>query len=105
LTPKHFLKAAAKVGAEVVHHQMHPASGTVDVLEQMAGEAHEVRFGTSLGHEHAAPTGLGFDRHKQIAGSLAPVLVVPAYRTARPQRQRGDLASRADTAPRWRRAG
>ena len=55
---EHFLKAAAKVGAEVVHHQMHATCGTVDVLEQMAGKAHEVRPGASLGHEHAAPAGL-----------------------------------------------
>src|SRR5260370_22834611 len=90
---EHFLKAAAKVGAEVVHHQMHPASGTVDVLEQMTGKAHEVRLGASLGHEHAAPSSLGFDRDKQIAGALAPVLVVLAHRTTRAHRQRGAAVS------------
>src|SRR6266404_455261 len=88
LDTEHFLKAAAKVGIEVVHHQMYPAGGTVDVFEQMAGKSHKVRLGASLGHEHAAPASLGFDRHKQIAGPLTPVLVVLAQCTARPHRQR-----------------
>src|ERR1700676_4976100 len=54
LDTEHFLVTTAKVGVEVIYHQRYPASGTVDMFEQMAGKVHEVRLGASLGHEHAA---------------------------------------------------
>jgi len=74
---------ADKVSAEIIHHQMHPARGTVDVLEQMAGKAHEIGLGASLGHEYAAPSGLRLDRYKQIAGPLAPGFETVFFRSRR----------------------
>jgi len=66
---------------------MDAAGRAIDALEQVASKAHEVRLRPALGHDDAAPSALGFDRHEQIAGAPTHIFVVLSRWTARPHRQ------------------
>ena len=73
---EHLLEADAKVGVEIVEHQMDAARGWVDVVEQVLDEGNEVDLGPAIGHLDGSSSALGFDRHEQIASPGADVLVV-----------------------------
>jgi hypothetical protein len=73
---EHVLEADAKVGIEVVENQVGAPRFRVDVFEQVLDEVHEVDLGAAVGHLDRPSSALGLDRHEQIAGAGASVLVV-----------------------------
>ncbi|HEX9276438.1 MAG TPA: hypothetical protein VGA51_08590, partial [Casimicrobiaceae bacterium] len=87
LGAEHGLETDAKVGAQVVENQVDAPRGRVDVFEQVLDEGNEVDFGPVIGHLDRASSALGFDRHEQIAGASAGVLVVLLERRPRLDRQ------------------
>src|SRR3989338_9049708 len=69
---EHFLEALAKMGIEVIHHQMDTSRRGINLLEQVLYESHEVGLGTMVG----SPPSFGLDRHEQVASARAVVLVI-----------------------------
>ena len=49
LGAEHFLEALAKVGVEIVHHQMDALRRDINLLEQVLYESHEVGLGAMIG--------------------------------------------------------
>src|SRR3989338_1463437 len=80
LDSKHVLEALAEVGIEVVHDQMDAARRAIDLFEQILDESHEVGLGAVVGDHDSSPSALGFDRHKQIAGTGTHILVILPHR-------------------------
>lgn len=89
LGAEHFLKAFAKVGVEIVHHQMDAPRRGIHVREQVLYERHEIGFGTMIS-DHDDPTpAFGFNRHEQIARAGAHIFVILLRGRAGPGMQGG----------------
>src|SRR3989338_6757185 len=76
LDTEHFLEALAKMGVEIVHHQMYTSRRGINLLKQVLYESHEVGLGTMIGDHDRPPSALGLDRHEQVASAGAVVLVI-----------------------------
>jgi hypothetical protein len=74
--PEHVHEAFAKVRIEVVQDEMDAVSAVINVFEEVTREGNKVHLGTVIGDSDGAPARLGFDRHEQVAGARALVLVV-----------------------------
>src|SRR5450759_2879481 len=73
--PEYLLEHLAKVSVEVVQDQMNPACFGIHLLQQVADECNEIDFGAPRRHHYRSPPNTRFDRHEQIAGPVALVLV------------------------------
>lgn len=82
-----FIERGRRVGVEIV--QDYPdffCFRPVDVNHFIHTNG-KILFGTPGGHFHVSPTGQGFQKYKQVAGSFAAVFVVIADRFSRLKRQ------------------
>src|SRR3989338_4334664 len=76
LDAEHFLEAFAKVGVEIVHHQMDTSRRGINMLEQVLYESHEVGLGAMIGDHDRPPPSFGFDRHEQVASASTVILII-----------------------------
>jgi len=67
LDAQHLLKALTKVGVEIIHDQVDPLGGGINLFEQMLDESDKVGLGTMVGDPDGAAPALGFYGHEQVA--------------------------------------
>src|SRR3989338_6246985 len=63
---EHFLEAFAKMGIEIVHHQMDSSRRGINSLERARRKTHKVGLRTMTGTHTPPPPPLGSTRHKQL---------------------------------------
>ena len=73
---ENLFETLAKVGVEIVHHQVDTARFGIDLLKQMLDECNEVGFGAAVGDQDRSPATFGLDSHEQIAGARAHIFVI-----------------------------
>src|SRR5450759_120935 len=88
LDAEYFLEALAKVGIEIVHHQMDALRCSINLLEQILHESHEIGLGTMIGDHDRPPPSFWLDRHEQVASASAVILVILLRGRAWPDWQR-----------------
>ena len=76
LDPEYLFEAIAEVGVRVIHDQMNTVCLSVDCVEQVLDEGHEVRFGAMVSNQDSPLPTPGFHCHEQIAGAAMHVFIV-----------------------------